>query len=92
MPKKPERRKTETNESWGKTDFKYTNSPWIKLRNAHRLREPLCRECRKNGELTPMNVVDHIKPISQGGDPWDEDNLQSLCSSCHNRKSAVENK
>jgi 5-methylcytosine-specific restriction endonuclease McrA len=34
--------------------------------------------------------VDHIRPRKQGGDDsWD--NLQSLCPSCHSRKTIEEN-
>lgn len=34
--------------------------------------------------------VDHIIPISQGGDMWDEKNLQILCIDCHKEKSKKE--
>jgi 5-methylcytosine-specific restriction endonuclease McrA len=33
-------------------------------------------------------MVDHIKPINQGGSIWNKDNLQTLCNRCHNKKSA----
>ncbi|WP_227015888.1 HNH endonuclease [Haloarcula sp. JP-L23] len=35
--------------------------------------------------------VDHITPISQGGHPFDESNLQVLCDDCHEAKTAEEN-
>lgn len=35
--------------------------------------------------------VDHIVPVSQGGHPFDEANLQTLCAECHREKSAEEN-
>ncbi|MBF0421907.1 MAG: HNH endonuclease [Magnetococcales bacterium] len=35
-------------------------------------------------------VADHITPIKSGGDRYSQDNLQSLCLSCHSRKTAVE--
>jgi len=35
--------------------------------------------------------VDHITPISEGGHPFDESNLQTLCASCHEQKTAAEN-
>lgn len=38
----------------------------------------------------PSKIVGHIKEISDGGARYDEDNLQALCSACHNRKSAEE--
>lgn len=30
--------------------------------------------------------VDHITAISNGGDMWDEENLQTLCKPCHREK------
>jgi 5-methylcytosine-specific restriction endonuclease McrA len=37
-------------------------------------------------------MTDHIVPINLGGDPWAWDNLQALCNSHHNRKSAKDKK
>ena len=46
-----------------------------------------CRSCGRAGRLE----VDHITPISKGGDPWDPGNLQVLCRSpCHMAKSRAE--
>ena len=44
--------------------------------------------CAKCGDYG--NEVDHITPISQGGDYWSLDNLQVLCSSCHIEKTRCE--
>lgn len=30
--------------------------------------------------------VDHIQEIKDGGDMWDENNLQTLCHKCHSKK------
>ncbi|MCB0080444.1 MAG: HNH endonuclease [Caldilineaceae bacterium] len=50
-------------------------------------REPLCRHCRERGQTTAATEVDHIKARRDGGsDAFD--NLQSLCKSCHSRKTA----
>lgn len=38
----------------------------------------------------PALEVDHIVPISEGGHPFDPANLQTLCTDCHNDKSAEE--
>ena len=38
----------------------------------------------------PANVVDHIKPITEGGAELNVNNLQSLCTMHHNQKSARE--
>jgi len=61
---------------------------WGKVRALHLGREPLCRMCRAEGRVTPAQMVDHILPLRQGGARLREDNLQSLCNSCHNRKTA----
>lgn len=61
------------------------------LRPGHLLHEPFCRECAKRGERVRATVVDHIE--SHRGDMGkfsDPDNLQSLCESCHNRKTIQE--
>ena len=36
----------------------------------------------------PADLVDHIKELKDGGQPYALDNLQSLCNKCHNRKTA----
>lgn len=38
----------------------------------------------------PATDVDHITRIEEGGDPWDETNLQGLCHSHHSQKTARE--
>jgi 5-methylcytosine-specific restriction protein A len=63
----------------------YHTTAWRKLRKYHLVREPLCRECG-----APAQMVDHIKPIRLGGEPLDDNNLQSLCNRCHASKSAHE--
>lgn len=52
-------------------------------------REPLCRSCRQNGHTTLATVRDHIKPLAEGGTD-DDDNIQPLCSDCHDVKSKDE--
>ena len=42
------------------------------------------------GKLLGYAQVDHRVPVSQGGAVWDPSNLQTLCFSCHARKSAEE--
>ncbi|NPV52640.1 MAG: HNH endonuclease [Firmicutes bacterium] len=59
----------------------YTSERWRRLRKWKLMQNPLCEEC---GALA--QIVDHIKPIKEGGDPMLIDNLQSLCIACHNRK------
>jgi 5-methylcytosine-specific restriction protein A len=54
---------------------------WEKVRRMHLANEPLCRMCGRLADL-----VDHIQPIRDGGERLDDANLQSLCRSCHDRK------
>ena len=62
-----------------------------RLRPNQLLREPFCRECARRGIRTTATVVDHVQPHC--GD-WakfiDPGNHQSLCKSCHDRKTALE--
>ena len=38
----------------------------------------------------PARVVDHVVPVKDGGARYLANNLQALCVSCHNRKTARE--
>lgn len=80
------------NKSWGGDTSFYRTSKWRKLRAWWKQHNPLCVECIKEGRVKEMDVVDHIIPIKQDGGKFDHDNLQSLCHSCHNRKTANENR
>lgn len=60
---------------------------WRNARNAYVVRHPLCVLCRAKGVAVAASVVDHIVP--HNGDDWllwCQDNWQSLCSTCHQRK------
>lgn len=62
-------------------------SAWRKARIVYLSLNPLCVGCLQNGISTSANVVDHVTP--HRGDAqlfWDQNNWQSLCASCHNRK------
>ena len=56
---------------------------WDTIRKRIRERDGYC--CRKCGVAVPSGVVDHIKPLAQGGSNEDE-NLQLLCKDCHDDK------
>jgi len=61
---------------------------------AHQLAfEPLCRLCKRNGKITPANIVDHVE--RHFGDPekfWCGE-LQSVCRYCHEvRKKFIESR
>ena len=75
----------------------YHTQAWRKLRAAILRDSPYCVECKQVGIVALAKVVDHIKPVSTGQRiedkerlMWDENNLQGLCDSCHNRKSGRE--
>ena len=59
------------------------DATWRKVRLAHLMANPVC--------VTPgcgraATDVDHIIPHQDGGGRLDRGNLQSLCHSCHSRK------
>ena len=66
----------------------YQSARWRRLRDVQIQREPFCRDCLKYDVVTPAKIADHIVEIEDGGDVWNIDNLQSLCFSCHNAKTA----
>ncbi len=77
----------------------YTSYQWRQIRDAHLKEFPLCQctssaycehepgECLSNHQPE----VDHIIPISKGGNRTARANLQTLCKSCHSRKTKQEN-
>lgn len=58
---------------------------WKELRTKYVKEHPFCEECYKNGRLVPVEEVHHIIPLREGG-KHSEENLISLCRSCHARK------
>jgi len=69
----------------------YRSTRWRKLREAKLRITPYC-ECQDCiGKNVKADMVDHIKRIEDGGDPWSMDNLQSMRNHpCHDRKRAKE--
>jgi len=67
------------------------SSRWKKLREKKLSDSPVCEQCKKRGVIVPGREVDHIKPRSERPDlSLSIDNLQTLCKSCHSRKTARE--
>lgn len=69
----------------------YYSRRWRELRARQLVAEPFCRECARRGMRTRAEDIDHIKPHK--GDKrlfYDPSNLQSLCHSCHSRKTIAE--
>ncbi|NLC02720.1 MAG: HNH endonuclease [Tissierellia bacterium] len=69
----------------------YSSTRWQQLRQYRLNTQPLCVECLKHNRYTPATVVDHMKP-HKGNEKlfYDLKNLQSMCKSCHDRKTAKE--
>lgn len=71
--------------SWERTSKRNIDRPgsWQTIRDRVRRRDQYrCRWCGVSG----AKIVDHIKPVSQGGS-WELDNLAVMCESCHREKS-----
>lgn len=60
---------------------------WKRIRDRYVKAHPLCEECEKQGRLTPVEEVHHIKPLSKGGGN-EASNLMSLCGGCHRKITA----
>lgn len=58
---------------------------WGVFSRRFRLRHPACAVCGRFA-----SQVDHIVPIADGGRMYDESNLQSLCTSCHSKKTVAQ--
>lgn len=66
-------------------------SRWQKARETYLQRNPLCKSHEAKGVIVEATIVDHIIPHK--GDQklfWDTSNWQSLCKTCHDKKTASE--
>jgi 5-methylcytosine-specific restriction protein A len=93
MPTKPVSKqvnKTGSQYSNGSVGSFYSCAAWLKLRNYKRLLNPICESCAKLDLIIPFNTIDHIIPISEGGEALSLDNLQTLCKQCHAIKTGKE--
>lgn len=67
------------------------HGPWPALRATYIAANPLCVHCLAAGDITEATEIDHRIPhcgrIELLLDP---ENLQSLCTSCHSRKTQSE--
>lgn len=64
---------------------------WARRRSDQLIEEPFCRECAANGVRTPATEVDHVVPHKGNVNLFMHGELQSLCKSCHSRKTMAEN-
>ncbi|GGD85896.1 HNH endonuclease signature motif containing protein [Planktosalinus lacus] len=100
MPRKPEKIKR----SWipEKKPFDrpvsyqwfYNQTKWRKFSKQYREKNPICVHCEDKGIVTAVDVCDHIRGLGfllkNNLDPYSEDEVQSLCSRCHNIKTGGE--
>ena len=70
-----------------KNDF-YQSSEWKSTRNSFIKANPWCVDCQKEGKKVLATVADHIVQVIKDGPKHDWNNLQGLCSSHHNARSA----
>jgi 5-methylcytosine-specific restriction endonuclease McrA len=66
----------------------YNTPRWRAVRDAKRMANPICEMCKRE----PVHTIDHKRPIRAGGDPWDTDNIQSLCKGCNASKTGKQGK
>jgi 5-methylcytosine-specific restriction protein A len=83
-PRKQFARRKESNQKF------YNSKAWRTTRKLFLQNNPVCVECEKIDILKAADMVDHIKPINEGGAEFDFRNLQPLCHHHHNRKSGRE--
>jgi 5-methylcytosine-specific restriction protein A len=72
------------------TDPFYLRPAWRRFRNWYLANHPMCALCGGYGDAVPAVIVDHVVELKDGGAPYDEGNVQALCLSCHNKKTADE--
>ena len=58
---------------------------WMDMRHVVLVEEPVCMICLRK----PSTQVDHKIPICKGGTD-ERDNLQGICSECHELKTAAD--
>lgn len=63
---------------------------WAERRTDQLIREPFCRECAKRGLRVWATDADHIVPHRGDVLQFMTGQLQSLCHSCHSRKTMQE--
>lgn len=88
------RKQVKNKKTWRKkgTGQYYDTKEWRNLRAYKIGLDPVCEVCESKGFTIEAKVVDHIQPINEGGAVFDLDNLQSLCTTCHNRKTGKESR
>lgn len=71
-----------------KREFATNSKAWRSIRAIVLADDPLCQTCKAMGYIVEAKDVDHIDGDSHNNV---RSNLQSLCHSCHSRKTASGN-
>lgn len=69
------------------------DAKWREARAEHLAEQPLCADHLRRGYYETATVVDHI--TAHKGDSelfWNRNNWQSLCKSCHDRKTQLQDR
>ena len=70
----------------------YAGTRWRNLRTWVLDQCPLCVRCREKGLTVLAKHVDHVIDRKERPDlAYDDTNLESLCHSCHSKKTATRN-
>ena len=75
----------------GTTTEQGYGTQWQKVRARYISLHPLCTHCEQQGIARPAKEVHHKLELRRGGTNED-DNLQSLCKSCHSRLTRLNDK
>ena len=59
------------------------DSRWQRFREIYMRGHPLCAMCEDKGYIVKADLIHHKTPLDQGGEKYADDNLMSVCSSCH---------
>ena len=71
----------------------YNSKSWKSVRNRKIKADPICEHCKEKGKIEIAKEVDHIIPIKvDWSKRLDINNLQSLCKSCHRKKTIKDKK
>ena len=74
----------------------YSTPRWKKVRKLQKTKQPFCEACLQRDIYTDCSdgnnngIADHVVRLLDGGHPYDEKNLFTLCRKCHNIKSNME--
>jgi len=67
----------------------YNTSKWRAFSKAWLAGHPLCAECARAGRVTAATDCDHVEPHRGDLTKFWGGPFQSLCASCHSRKTAT---